>query len=68
VLYREVIELISEFKENIGRDQLQIADCTFGGGGHSKAILDAFPNSSILGLDLDPQTIKNAQDELKTYI
>lgn len=37
-----------------------ILDGTFGGGGHSRAILDRYPGASVIGLDRDPDAITNA--------
>jgi len=43
-------------------------DGTVGGGGHAAAILAATgPHGKVLGLDLDPQAIKAAEDKLKKY-
>jgi 16S rRNA (cytosine1402-N4)-methyltransferase len=42
-------------------------DCTVGEGGHSKAILDASaPNGQMLGIDLDPQALEAAWDNLQS--
>ncbi len=38
-----------------------IADCTYGGGGHSRALLDRFPKVRIIGLDRDPDSIARSQ-------
>ena len=35
-------------------------DCTFGGGGYTKAILK-FPNTKVIALDRDKEVIKYAQ-------
>jgi len=43
------------------------ADCTLGIGGHSKKILEADPNSKIIGIDLDAQAIELAKQRLKDY-
>lgn len=47
-------------------DSLYI-DVTFGGGGHSKAILDTFPQSNVVGLDWDKDAHDNAQELLEAY-
>lgn len=41
-----------------------LLDCTFGGGGHSKAFLKAFPKIKILGLDQDSEAIEDGQKQL----
>jgi 16S rRNA (cytosine1402-N4)-methyltransferase len=44
-------------------------DCTLGGGGHSKAILEnIYPYGLLIGIDQDTEAIKTAQEELKRYI
>lgn len=45
-------------------------DGTFGGGGHSKAILDCADNVRVIGIDRDPQAIersKKLSDRIKVY-
>lgn len=43
-------------------------DCTLGGGGHTKAILELTgPNGKVLAIDLDPKALKNAQEKLKEF-
>ena len=41
-------------------------DCTMGGGGHSRAILER--GGKVVGLDQDPDAIKKTSEALKTYI
>jgi len=44
-------------------------DCTLGGGGHSKAILEnIYPQGSLIGIDQDIEAIETAKEELKSYI
>jgi 16S rRNA (cytosine1402-N4)-methyltransferase len=43
-------------------------DCTLGAAGHAVGILDhSAPDGRLLGLDLDPQAIRNAQRRLESY-
>lgn len=42
-------------------------DVTFGGGGHSKAILEQFPKSRVVGLDWDKDAHENAEPLLEEY-
>jgi len=44
-----------------------VVDCTFGGGGHSKEILDRYPNIKVIGLDRDLEAIKRGEAMLKQY-
>lgn len=44
-------------------------DCTLGGGGHSKAILEnIYPHGLLIGIDQDTEAIEIAEEELKSYI
>ena len=54
VMLNEVIKICNYSK----KDQLVI-DCTFGGGGYSKALLK-FPNIKVIALDRDKSAIKRA--------
>jgi 16S rRNA (cytosine1402-N4)-methyltransferase len=54
VLLSEVIEAATECE----RDVKHILDGTFGRGGHTKALLEKFPNAHVTGLDRDADAIK----------
>ncbi|MFH1712775.1 MAG: 16S rRNA (cytosine(1402)-N(4))-methyltransferase RsmH [Candidatus Jacksonbacteria bacterium] len=56
VLLQEVIALLNL---KPGRN---VIDCTFGGGGHSKKILEkTAPNGKLLGIDADPDALKRGE-------
>lgn len=59
VLQKEVLEYLdSETDENF-------IDCTVGGGGHTKAILEKTkPKGKVLGIDSDNQQIENSKKHL----
>ncbi len=44
-----------------------VVDATLGGAGHARAILDAHPHLSVLGIDRDPAAIDAATDRLAPY-
>ncbi len=48
VMVAEVVDLLTPIESGV------IVDATFGGGGHTEALLAALPNVSVLALDRDP--------------
>jgi len=60
VLTQEVVDLAPESTQTI-------LDCTLGGGGHSRCLLENFPDAKLYGIDRDALAIKAAAERLKTY-
>ncbi len=60
VLVDEVLRLIN-FEKGI------LVDCTFGGGGHAKVILDNFNGISIIGIDQDEDAIRRGLELKNIY-
>ena len=56
-MHREVTETITKFLAKRPGKQM-MADCTFGGGGHSSKLLDLNSNLRVIGVDLDPEIIE----------
>jgi 16S rRNA (cytosine1402-N4)-methyltransferase len=42
-------------------------DMTLGGGGHSEAVLEAYPAARVIGFDRDPNAIVAASERLSSY-
>jgi len=62
VMVREVLDWL-----NLKEGHLYV-DCTLGGGGHSKAILEKTKGRvCILGIDRDEEALEIAKDQLKAY-
>lgn len=58
VLLEEVLQSIPETTKNL-------VDGTLGHGGHTQAILDKFPDISVLWIDRDPNIFAATQEKLK---
>ena len=54
VLLDQVVELFAPVATGT------IVDATFGGGGHSTALLDAYPEVRVIGIDRDPAALGQA--------
>jgi 16S rRNA (cytosine1402-N4)-methyltransferase len=62
VLYHEIIHALQPKNEG------QYVDGTLGAGGHAKGILEACaPDGRLLGLDVDPQALALARENLAPY-
>ncbi|MCJ7656256.1 MAG: 16S rRNA (cytosine(1402)-N(4))-methyltransferase RsmH [Candidatus Atribacteria bacterium] len=63
VLTKEILNYLNLKKGGV------YIDCTLGGGGHSKAILEnIYPYGLLIGIDQDTEAIETVQEELKNYI
>ena len=60
VLTQEVVDFAPESTETI-------LDCTLGGGGHSRCLLESFPDAKLYGIDRDALAVKASEEKLKTY-
>lgn len=61
VMLREVLHYL-----NLQPGQV-VLDMTFGGGGHTKAILSTIPEVTVLALDRDPTAVSLAKDLAKEH-
>lgn len=65
VLLNEVLNAFSGIKSDC---QGVFVDCTMGYGGHSEAILRAFPNAKILGIDQDKEARNFCSEKFAAFI
>lgn len=59
VLLNETLGLLAQ--SGLGGCSARVLDCTFGGGGHSRAILERYPMSEVTGVDTDPEAAPRAE-------
>ena len=64
VLSREVL---SVFAGALNEEGCWLVDGTVGAGGHSKALLEAYPNLRILAVDHDPDSLVEAASVLEPF-
>lgn len=58
VLRDEIVTLLEPAKNGI------IVDCTLGFGGHTRAVLERYPNAKVVAIDQDPAALEIAKDRL----
>ncbi len=61
VMLREVLEILAPKEHEI------FIDATLGLGGHTKGILEAAPNVTVIGIDQDPDAIAQATERLREF-
>jgi 16S rRNA (cytosine1402-N4)-methyltransferase len=61
VLLEETVDLLDAAQGGL------FVDGTLGLGGHSEAILDASPNTRVIGIDRDPEALERARRRLERF-
>lgn len=63
VLLAEVLEWLGPAVAVSG----PLADCTVGGGGHSEAFLESFPELEVVAIDRDSEALRAARERLERF-
>ena len=61
VMANEVVDLFAPVPPGL------VVDATLGGAGHAVALLDAYPEMELLGIDRDPRAVESATVRLAAY-
>lgn len=64
VLLDRVLELLTP---SVSKPGAVVVDATLGLGGHTEAILTAFPDVHVIGIDRDPIALERASDRLEPF-
>ncbi|GGD18698.1 16S rRNA (cytosine(1402)-N(4))-methyltransferase RsmH [Nocardioides daphniae] len=64
VLLERVVALLEPALQTPGA---VLVDCTLGLGGHTEAVLEAFPECRVIGIDRDPRAIALASERLAPF-
>ena len=69
ILHKPIMvqEILQIFSEKAGAKD-KFLDATFGRGGHTKKILDTYPNIQVTGLDQDPDAVEYGKKVFSDYI
>jgi len=71
VMYKNIIELIKnkyDVRKYNSKHPMIIGDLTLGCGNHTETILETFPNTKVIGVDLDESMAKYSNRKLKEYV
>jgi 16S rRNA (cytosine1402-N4)-methyltransferase len=66
VLLQPVVDFVGK-RAGRSNEVISVLDCTLGGGGHAEAILKAYPNVRLLGMDRDPEALEASAERLSIY-
>lgn len=66
-MIKHVPVLLNEVLQSIPQNAHFLVDGTLGHGGHTQAILEKFPQVSVLWIDRDPSIFQATQEKLQTY-
>ena len=66
VALERVLELLAPAVEAAG-DRAVVVDTTLGLGGHSRALLETFPQARVIGIDRDPNALRIARERLAAF-
>lgn len=70
VLLEQTVEQVTSgtlVQQSLLTEKLWFVDCTLGGGGHTRKILEEVPNAYVIGIDRDKQALAHTTSLLQEY-